>query len=97
MKASEIIACIEDLAKSLETTVDQLRHDMYKYTECGAWITWDNKRVSVGSIVEGSSAEFSNTFEFPFSICDFQSWVDELDILCDEAWHEANDDPDYEF
>lgn len=92
----ETITCIEDLARNLDTTVDRLKRDMFKYTECGAWITWDDRGVSVGSIVEGSDAEFSNTFTFPFFMRDFESWIDELEMLCDEAWHEANDEPDDE-
>ena len=72
--------------------VNQLERDMYKYTACGAWIFCDDEGVTVGSIVEGSDAEFSNSFFYPFSSDDFDSWIDELEMLVDEAWHEANDD-----
>lgn len=86
-----IIRNIEDLAAHYGTTVDRLKRDVYKCTECGAWISWDDKYVTVGSIVEGSDAEFSNTFSFPFDTDSYDSWIDELEILVDEAWHEAND------
>ena len=74
------------------TDTHELERDMYKYTDCGAWITWDDRKVSVGSIVEGSEAEFSESFFFPFDSNDFDNWVEELERLTDEAWHEANDE-----
>ena len=83
---------IHDLAKHLETSVDRLEHDVYKYTDCGAWIQWDSSGVEVGSIVEGSDAEFDRSFIFPFSSETYDAWIEELEMLCDQAWHEANDD-----
>lgn len=70
----------------------ELEHDLYKYTDCGAWITLTNDTVSVGSIVEGSDAEFSKDFNYPFDSDDFDNWIDELERLTDEAWREANDE-----
>jgi len=87
---------INDLAEYLNTTPEHLEHDVYKYTDCGAWIKWDDDSVTVGSIVEGSDAEFDNTLTFPFNASEYNEWIDELEQLCDEAWHEANDDPEDE-
>ena len=70
----------------------RLEHDIYKYTDCGAWIKWDDKSVTIGSIVEGSDAEFDKKFSFPVESKDIDDWLDELNELTDEAWHEANDD-----
>lgn len=83
---------IEDLATYLGTTVDRLEHDVYKYTDCGAWITWNDESVTIGSIVEGSDAEFSETFSYPIDSVQIDIWFEELEELTDEAWHEANDD-----
>lgn len=91
-----LITNIDDLCAYREAADSwQLEHDLYKYTECGAWITLTNDTVSVGSIVEGSEAEFSKTFEYPFESEAFDSWIEELEALVDEAWHEANDPPMY--
>lgn len=70
----------------------ELAHDLYKYTECGASIDIQEDGVSVGSIVEGSDAEFYNKFCYPFESEELDNWIDELEILCDEAWQEANGD-----
>ena len=71
---------------------EQLERYAYKYTDCGAWISWDEHSVSIGSIVEGSDAEFAETFSFPVDSDVLDAWVEELERLCDEAWHEANDE-----
>ena len=86
-----IINNTNDLATYFGTTLDHLERDIYKYTECGAWITWTDSSVSIGSIVEGSDAEFSETFQFPVDSDEIDNWMEELEELCDEAWHEAND------
>ena len=87
-----IIRTIEDLAAYLKTTVDRLEHDVYTYTDCGAWITWTDESITIGSIVEGSDAEFSYTLAFPFADTDYDYSMGCLEQLVDEAWHEANDD-----
>ena len=94
-----IINSITDIvkAKGLQHE-DQLHRFVFKYTGCGAWISWDDKSVTIGSIVEGSDAEFSESFSFPVDSDVLDNWMVELDALCDEAWHEANeteDDEDY--
>lgn len=81
---------IEDYAKALETTVDRLEKDMYNYTDCGAWITWDEDGITIGSIVEGSDAEFEQSFAFPFEKEEVDIWIDELEHLVEDAWIEAN-------
>lgn len=88
-----VINNITDIVKGkgLETA-DQLNHHVYKYTDCGAWIAWDDNSVTIGSIVEGSDAEFQKSFTFPVDSDELDAWITELEQLCDEAWHEANDD-----
>lgn len=79
------------VGKGLEDP-EQLHHHIYKYTDCGAWIEWDDEWVTIGSIVEGSDAEFSESFHFPVDSETLDVWITQLEQLCDEAWHEANDD-----
>ena len=56
---------IEDFAEGL-CEVDALPKAIYKGTDCGAWIQWDDKSIKVGSIVEGSDAETEvHTLTFP--------------------------------
>lgn len=85
-----VINNIHDLAIHLGTSVDRLEHDIYKYTDCGAWIKWTPTLVEIGSIVEGSDAEFSEQFVFPFSSNSFDDYVTELEATVDYYWHEAN-------
>ena len=85
------IRSIEDYSHYLGIAVDDLEHALYKGTACGAWITWDEKSISIGSIVEGSDAEFSKTFVFPTDTESIDKWLDSLEDLCDEAWREANE------
>ena len=75
---------------------EQLKHAIYKYTDCGAWIDWDDTSVTIGSIVEGSDAEFLETFSFPVSKDDLDSWCEELERLTSEAWEAANCEDDFE-
>ena len=86
------IKSINDFADAWGIEVKHLKKSIYKGTSCGAWIEWDDKRISIGSIVEGSDAEFSRTFEFPCKLEEIENWFEELEILCDDAWHEANDE-----
>lgn len=89
-----VINNIKDLADHFGSSVNRLERDLYKYTDCGAWITYSTYSVTIGSIVEGSDAEFAKAFEFPFSSDLFDEWLDELEMLTDEAWREANEEND---
>ena len=85
---------IHDLAEHFGTTPEHLEHAIYKGTDCGAWINWTCSKVNIGSIVEGSDAEFSRSFEFPFDSSAVDNWLDILEGLTTAAWNEANaDDP----
>lgn len=89
-----IINSIIDLAYHFGATVECLEHAIYKGTDCGAWINWTCSKVTIGSIVEGSDAEFSQSFEFPFDSSAVDNWLEELESLTTIAWNEANaDDP----
>jgi hypothetical protein len=91
------INSIDDIVKGkgLERA-EQLNHYVYKYTDCGAWVAWNDNGVTIGSIVEGSDAEFSESFLFPVESDTLDAWINELEQLCEEAWIEANGDEDDE-
>lgn len=91
-----VINNIHDLAEHLGTTVDRLERDFYKYTDCGAWIHWDESSVAFGTIVEGSDAEFNDDLLFPFSSEFFDECLEEIENQADIAWHEANDEDEEE-
>ena len=83
---------INELAYELGSDAEHIKRDIYKYTDCGAWIDWTDRTVTIGSSVEGSDAEFYRTFEFPVYLAEINDWIDELERLTDEAWTEANCD-----
>lgn len=74
----------------------ELERSVYKYTDCGAWISWDNNGFNIGSIVEGSDAEFDEAFLFPVESEEVDAWIEELELLCEEEWEEANGDEERE-
>lgn len=91
MEKEIIINNITDFANHIGVEVKHLERAIYKGTECGAWINYDDEKLTIGSIVEGSDVEFSKTFYFPVKLDEIDSWFTQLEDLCDEAWHEAND------
>lgn len=52
---------IEAIAKSIgvEPNAELIDRAIYKGTDCGAWVRFDEQGVKVGTIVEGSDAEYS--------------------------------------
>lgn len=86
----QLLNNINDYAECIGTSVDSLKRDVYKYTDCGAWIDWTDETMTIGSIVEGSDAEFAMTFQFPVYLDEVDEWFEELEQLTDEAWYEAN-------
>lgn len=42
---------------------DLISKMVYKYTDCGAWIKFDEQGILVGTIVEGDDAEFSKRID----------------------------------
>ena len=86
------LSTINDYAKYRGVDIAHLEKDVYRYTDCGAWIKWSDHNMTIGSIVEGSDAEFSRTFAFPTTTEEVDAWFEELERLTDEAWIEANTD-----
>lgn len=83
---------ISEIAAAFGTTPDHIEKALYKSTACGAWIRWDNRSATIGSIVEGSDAEFSYTFCFPFDEQKLWDFLELLEKLTGAAWKIANDE-----
>lgn len=86
-----VIQNIEDYAEYIGIETEHLKRAIYKGTACGAWIEWDEEKLMIGSIVEGSDAEFDRTFYFPVESEKIEAWFEQLEELTDEAWREANE------
>lgn len=70
---------------------ERLSRIVYKNTQCGGWFRTFDKGVEIGTIVEGSDAEFSRRLEYPFTAGQYEAAWSEIESLADAAWHEAND------
>jgi hypothetical protein len=47
----------------LQDEPERIDRAVYKGTSCGAWVRFDEKGIAVGTIVEGSDAEFSKRID----------------------------------
>lgn len=91
-----VICSVDDLCDALDTTVDRLERDMFKYTACGMPISWDDKRVTLCVYAEGADAEWSYDLVFPFTMGEFNHTVEVVEEESDELWHEWNDEEEEE-
>ena len=91
-----VICSVNDLCEYLGTTPDRLKHDMYKYTECGMPIAWDDEKVTLCVYAEGADAEWSHDLLFPFTAKEFDRMVKVVEEESEELWHEWNDDEEEE-
>jgi len=69
---------IEAIAKSIgiEPDPEKINRAVYKGTSCGAWVKFDEEGILVGTIVEGSDAEFSKRIQLS----------DNEKLLCERFW-----------
>ena len=88
----KVICSVEDLCDHLETTPDRLERDMFKYTNCGMPIAWDDDKVTLCVYAEGADAEWSHDLFFPFTAKEFDKMVEVVEEESEELWHEWNDD-----
>jgi hypothetical protein len=81
---------IETIAESIGIEPDAKKIDraVYKGTSCGAWVRFDEKGIMVGTIVEGSDAEFSKRVELsdnPHELCvNFWDAIQECEDFAEE-------------
>jgi len=92
---------------SAENEAQAKRH-LYKYTDCGAWIGFEDWGIVIGSIVEGcdfGTATYPLRYANNFSCADIQARIDAVEKEAKDIWewvhvHGAEGDaPDtsYEF
>jgi plastocyanin len=86
--------CDKIFGESENVTDEHLSHEVYKNTSCGAWFKSEDNGVCLGTIVEGSDAEFSRSLSYPFSVVEWDATINELETLAEEAWQEANEEDD---
>ena len=93
-KGDEAVICsIEDLCRELGTEPDHLERYMFKETENGLPISWNDDGVTVSAYAEGANCDGpSATMLFPFVMREFNNIVSHLEQVSDEMWHEWNDD-----
>ena len=84
--------CTEIFGEPESATDERLSHDVYRCTACGGWMRTDDTGVKIGTIVEGSDAEFDDYLAYPFTQAAWDAAWENIEMLADEAWHEANDD-----
>ncbi len=68
----------------------RIQRTIYKYTDCGAWIRCYENEVVIGSIVEGSDAEFTESLAYPFTGEQLDSKISYLEEQCAYEWQRAN-------
>lgn len=73
---------------------EQCKRNVYKYTDCGAWIAFYDWGVELGSIVEGSD-EGTNVYNLKykdkFTGKDIQKALDTIEEEADLIWKWANE------
>jgi hypothetical protein len=87
-----------DLLAYLEADSRELaaKH-VYKYTDCGAWITFEADGIKLGSIVEG--ADFGTAIyplKYPFATEDYGARIKAIEEEADQIWKWANERPEEE-
>lgn len=97
-----LVETIADLY-GCDPTPESIDRSVYKNTDCGAWCQFDEYGILVGSIVEGSDAEFSERVDVTGLeelsekkskrelIRRFRATLKEIEELASEAWREANE------
>jgi hypothetical protein len=83
----------EDVLKMLcAEDEEEAKRNVYKYTDCGAWINFGESSITVGSIVEGCDVGGTDSFEmeYPFSAERYQENIDEIERQADLIWDWAN-------
>ena len=67
--------------------------NLYKYTDCGAWIEFHDWGIRIGSIVEGcdfGTATYSLLYSDKFKADDIQDRIDAIEKEADAIWEWAN-------
>jgi hypothetical protein len=71
--------------------VERVKRDVYKYTDCGAWIAFEEKGITVGSIVEGVDEGTDTHFvPYPFTLAEYDTALDEVEKEASAIWNETH-------
>lgn len=89
---SPLIYSYADLLRYFDATdLETAKRTLYKQTSCGAWLSVEGDRVTLGCIVEGSDAEVrAEPLSYPFTQSDLEHTIAWVDDRADELWQEAN-------
>ena len=74
-------------------TEGQCKRRMYKYTNCGAWIEFNEFGIVIGSIVEGcdfGTATYPLYYSDAFTSADIQARIDAVEKEASDIWDWAN-------
>lgn len=84
---------IETIANNIgvEAKPERIDRAIYKGTDCGAWVRFDEQGVMVGTIVEGSDAEFSKRIQ----VRDLANLENPEKILLERFWNAVQEAEDF--
>ncbi len=91
----EIIKNQQDMLNALSAdNVEDAKRNVYKYTDCGAWIEFELDGIRVGSIVEGCSFGTAiYPLKYPFTDADYDARITAIEAEADALWDWANEGP----
>jgi hypothetical protein len=72
---------------------ESAKRNVYKYTDCGAWINFGMDSITVGSIVEGSDVGTeTHTLNFPFTGKEYNDAIQAIEDEASAIWEWANNE-----
>jgi hypothetical protein len=70
---------------------EDAKRNLYKYTDCGAWVEFLEDGIKLGSIVEGcDEGTDTHTLFYPFLETDYDETIQEIEKQADLIWDWAN-------
>lgn len=71
---------------------EDAKRNLYKYSDCGAWIAFAKGSIKVGSIVEG--CDFGTTvyeLKYPFASTHYDRCIEAIEAEASALWDWANE------
>ena len=88
------INSLKDLLKAREfgeKTIEDISHNCYKYTDCGASCQLTESGIRLGSIIEGVDGDgVTFTLDYPFTIKEFWETLDTVESQAHDIWMETH-------
>ena len=72
--------------------IEQAKRNVYKYTDCGAWIEFNEDGILIGSIVEGcdfGTADYH--LNYPFTEKRYSNCIEAIEKEASLVWDWANE------